>query len=104
MCTFKEFYQAYPRHEKPRPAERAFNRLTQSERLQALEDCQKRFIGRQKCFIPLPATYLNAHEWEGDLPPTMEVKSEWPQGFDPSRDCRPNESLEQCRWRAWAKY
>jgi len=76
MCTFKEFYSAYPRHEKPRPAERAFNRLTQSERLQALEDCQKRFIGRQKCFIPLPATYLNAHEWEGDLPPQMEQKED----------------------------
>ena len=70
---FMEFYQSYPRKEKPHIARAAFYKNNPSpEFVQSMvADVRRRlennWAGRPKEKIPLPATYLNHKEWEGEI-------------------------------------
>jgi hypothetical protein len=70
---FMQFYGNYPNKEKPRVAYKAFLKLKPTPDFVAMlvADVKNRmennWNGRDKNKIPFPATYLNAHEWEGDI-------------------------------------
>jgi len=70
---FMKFYQSYPRKEKPHIARAAFYKNNPSpEFVQSMvADVRRRlennWAGRPKEKIPLPATYLNHKEWEGEI-------------------------------------
>lgn len=71
---FNDFKKVYPRREKWPPAERAFKRLSVHDQQKAIEDCQTRYAGIERCFVPLPATYLNARSWEDDPIPRRKAQ------------------------------
>ena len=70
---FMEFYQNYPRKEKPRIARAAFYKNNPSPEFvqSVVADVRRRlennWAGRPREKIPLPATYLNHKEWEGEI-------------------------------------
>lgn len=72
---FNDFWNHYPRKEGKKKAERVFNRLSKCQQEKAIEDCKTRYHGIEKCFIPLPATYLNGERFEDDpIPRKQEPK------------------------------
>lgn len=73
---FNEFWQVYPRKEGKKKAQRLFDRLTSIQQRKAIEDCQTRYSGIERCFIPLPTTYLNGERWEDDPIPRKKQDPE----------------------------
>ena len=70
---FMEFYLSYPRKEKPEIARAAFvkHKPTPDFVQMLVADVRARLANnwadRAKDKIPMPATYLNAKEWEGEI-------------------------------------
>lgn len=71
---FDQFWKAYPRRDNKKKARATWNRLSKSNKQKALIDLETRYIGIQKCFVPLPTTYLNGERWEDDPIPREENK------------------------------
>ena len=70
--TFDRFYQLYPRKIKKKNAETAFKRLSHKDKISAIQgiDRYNMHWSRNRVdkeFIPHPATWLNARQWEDDL-------------------------------------
>lgn len=85
------FWQICPRKEAKKKTEKAFKRLSKKKQLAAIDDYQKRYIGIQKCYIPIPTTYLNGERWEDDPIPKREEPKPKEQVFHAShRDYKPN--------------
>lgn len=71
---FDEFWRAYPRKAKKKDAERAWRKVRKADRHQvmtALEVHKKQpqWVKDRGEFIPYPASWLNARQWEDELPP-----------------------------------
>ena len=70
---FMELYKIYPNKQKPKAAYKAFlkHKPTLEFVTKIIHDIQLRiennWKGRDKSKIPFPATYLNTHEWEGEI-------------------------------------
>ena len=70
---FMQFYQNYPRKEKPKEAFKAFLKLKATDEFvhMLLNDLINRqannWLGRDRSKIPHPSTYLNQREWEGEI-------------------------------------
>jgi hypothetical protein len=81
---FNRFYAAYPRHEAPRQARKAWNKLQPDANLLSvmiawLGQATKSEQWQDKSKIPHPATWLNQRRWEGDPPPPPIVKRDVPE-------------------------
>ena len=63
---FENFWQSYPRREAKIAAQRAWKRLSFTDRQKAIEGIYK-FLCRDRRFIPHPATYLNGRRWEDEV-------------------------------------
>jgi len=63
---FEEFWHMWPRREAKVAAMKAWKRLNNRDRLEAM-DGVKKFLGRERRFIPHPATYLNGRRWEDEV-------------------------------------
>jgi len=72
-ALFALFYSVYPNKQKPREALKAFRKLKPTPEFVAMliEDVKRRhthnWLGRDRSKIPHPSTYLNSHEWEGEI-------------------------------------
>lgn len=67
---FSAFWSAYPRREAKKEAEKAWKKLTDSDRKQALEKLPahvRYWADREKRYMPLPATWLNGARWEDEI-------------------------------------
>jgi hypothetical protein len=78
---FEEFWKAYPRKVHKRAALLAFLKLTPEEAAAAIRtigDHVKAWVreGRQRQFIPHPATWLNGGCWEDEIELTEEKPPE----------------------------
>lgn len=80
LSWFDEFYAKYPRKVSRWNAEKAWNKLSENQRILALEWLKKYIIywkkkGTQKEFIPHPATWLdiNDQRWNDDLSEVPET-------------------------------
>ena len=82
--SFDEFWKVYPRKDNKKKAAVTWNRLSNKKRKLAFNDCQMRFIGREKQFIMMPTTYLNGERWNDDAPGDGDPggTSEIPSGRD----------------------
>jgi len=73
---FQDFWALYPRHEKPKEAERKWNNLTvkkQKLAMQALPEHIARWDNPQ--YIPHPTTWINQERWEDELDPIVDSPS-----------------------------
>jgi hypothetical protein len=70
---FMLFYKSYPKKQKPRDAYKAFQKLDFSkiEIDDIISDIHNRLQKddhwQEMAYIPYPATYLNSHQWEGEI-------------------------------------
>ncbi len=73
--AFERFWAVYPRHQKRKPALAAWEKINPDENLlrqilEAVERDKKSDQWRDPKYIPLPASWLNAAQWEDEpLPP-----------------------------------
>lgn len=65
--SFGDFWNAYPRKENKKRAESAFKRLSKDDQKKAMADCQTRFNGTEKQFIPMPSTYIKGERWNDEV-------------------------------------
>ena len=82
--TFQDFYSLYPRKMARKDAERAWNRLTPTQKKECLEALPNylkywKIKETQKDYIPYPATFLNQERWtdEIDLEPNKKPELPW---------------------------
>lgn len=80
LSWFESFYRIYPRHVSRWNAEKAWNKLSENQRILALEWIKKYIIywkkkKTEKEFIPHPATWLdiNDQRWNDDLSEVPET-------------------------------
>lgn len=70
---FEAWYKIYPRKKAPDAARRAYRRAHRAVGAQVLLDGAKRFAawaaaqGKDKQFLPYPATWINAGSWQDEL-------------------------------------
>jgi len=86
---FERFWEVWPRREARIAAIKAWKRLNEEERRQAIGGVWK-FCGKQRCYIPHPATYLNGRRWEDEVVPTAPQVGQGPSPELPfgCRACR----------------
>lgn len=105
LSGFDEFYAAYPRHKAPADAERAWSKLSETERLRALIAIRDQvtwsvFADAPPDKIPYPATWLNRRSWEDepDRLPGMPGVVSLPDGVTPERLAE----IRQRRAKGWS--
>ena len=59
------------------------------------------YVMHASTFLGLDENFLE--DWEPPKP-EIEIRSDFPNGFDPSRHCGAGESLESCKIRAWREH
>ncbi len=65
---FKDWYAKYPKKMARKDAEKAWKRLDDQEKLEAMmDDLDARYGHIDKQFIPYPATYIRGARWEDEL-------------------------------------
>ena len=116
---FEALWSHYPKRVGNNPKRKAFNaynaRIKQGNTHQDMIDGLKRYkrfceasgtintsyVMHASTFLGLDENFLE--EWEPPKP-EIEVRSDFPNGFDPSRHCGTGESLESCKIRAWREH
>lgn len=95
---FTDFWSAYPRKEAKVKAQPVFNKLSLEKQAKAINDCKTRYSGIEKCFIPLPTTYLNGERFDDDPIPRQKVEIDWDTLA--KQHARVGESMQQfkSRW------
>lgn len=69
--AFEDFWALYPRKVARKDAAKAWNKLRDEQRLQAviaMADWRKIFLDRNPEHIPHAATWLNGERWDDELP------------------------------------
>lgn len=69
--TFDDFWTLYPKRVAKRDAEKAWNRLSEDERMQAVVAVSKWrriWMARDLQYAPHASTWLNGARWEDELP------------------------------------
>jgi len=64
---FDEFWNNYPRKEKKKMAQILFNKLSQENKIKAINDCKIRYVNKERQYIPHPTTYLNGEAWNDEI-------------------------------------
>ena len=65
--SFAVFWSRFPKKVGKKPAQSAWKRLSKEKRTTALGDCEARYTGIEKQYIPNPATYLNQERWNDEI-------------------------------------
>lgn len=63
---FTLFWDLYPRKENKKKTHAAWKRLSKASKIKAIEDVKTRYIGVDKCYIPMATTYINGERWEDE--------------------------------------
>jgi len=69
---FEQFYEKYPRKVAKKVAQKAWDRLTESEKREALQALDTHIqywkaTNTEKEYIPHPATWLNQGRWDDEI-------------------------------------
>jgi hypothetical protein len=75
-ATFADFWLMYPRRVARKDAERAWNRLSESDRIEALTALvgwRRVWADKDLQFIPHASTWLNGERWTDELPVVSAV-------------------------------
>jgi hypothetical protein len=87
LDEFDQWYAGYPRKEAKDAAKKAFAKARKSaslpELLSGLSQYNKVVAGKERQFVALPATWLNAGRWQDEIPNTTKpaASSPWNQEF-----------------------
>lgn len=82
-AEFDHWYSKYPKKEAKEAARKAFTKARRTASVDSLESGLARYVeavkGKDRQFIALPATWLNAGRWDDE--PTQQPKSAWTKEF-----------------------
>jgi hypothetical protein len=82
---FDQWYAKYPRKEAKDAAKKAFIKARKSAALQELLLGLEQYInsvkGKDRQFIALPATWLNAGRWQDEIPQESVIDGPWSKTF-----------------------
>jgi hypothetical protein len=85
--SFEVFYEAYPKHEAKQDAMKAWSVLRpNAEMCDRIMSDIERFRGRERQFIPLPATYIRGRRWEDEQPVAAAPKPPPPAVIEARRE------------------
>ena len=70
LIPFEDFYQHYPRKASKENARKAWKKMSDEDRKEAIRVVQIYSWPNDSAFIPHPATWLNARRWEDELDKT----------------------------------
>lgn len=114
---FERLWVIYPKRRPSNPKIKAFKaftaRLKQGYSYDDIKSGLERYIACKEAenqigtpYILQGATFFGPdewflEEWEAPVSEVKQDKSDFPAGFDPSRQCHSGESLESCKIRAW---
>ena len=79
MDYFSAFYSIYPRKAARLVAEKASKRIKEDEWplvMEGLKKYIKAWAGKEKQFIPMPATFINQRRWEDEIECDEEIQVE----------------------------
>lgn len=79
ICPFSDFWTIYPKHEKKKDAEKAWNALSKTKQEKALTSLPphlKKWEKTEKQFIPLAASWLRGERWNDEItkPETQDFR------------------------------
>lgn len=82
---FDRWYAKYPRKEAKENARKAFTKARRTVTFQTLTESLDRYVasvrGKDRQFIALPASWLNAGRWEDEIPNQTVVAGPWDPEF-----------------------
>jgi hypothetical protein len=82
---FDQWYSRYPRKEAKENAKKAFIKARRKTSLEALlsglEQYKQSIKGKDRQFIALPASWLNAGRWEDEAPQQAVIDGPWSRSF-----------------------
>ena len=82
---FDTWYARYPKKEAKDAARKAFPKARKKASLQELIDGLERYIvavkGKDREYIALPATWLNAGRWQDEIPQQAVIDGPWSKNF-----------------------
>lgn len=82
---FDQWYSRYPKKEAKEAARKAFDKARRTVDLHTLINGVDRYAltvkGKDRQFIALPATWLNAGRWEDETPQQIVVNGPWSKEF-----------------------
>lgn len=82
---FAQWYSKYPKKEAKESARKAFAKARKATSMESLLDGLDRYIesvkGKERTFIALPATWLNAGRWDDEVVTTKPANSPWSKEF-----------------------
>jgi hypothetical protein len=82
---FDRWYSRYPRKEAKDAARKAFTKARRSTSLQELLEGLDRYIlavkGKERQYIALPATWLNAGRWQDEITQQAVIDGPWSKTF-----------------------
>jgi hypothetical protein len=82
---FDQWYSRYPRKEAKENARKAFTKARRQASLQqllsGLEQYKQSIKGKDRQFIALPASWLNAGRWQDEIPQQAVVDGPWSKSF-----------------------
>lgn len=85
LDEFDQWYARYPKKEAKENARKAFTKARRTaslqELLEGLERYNKSVKGKDRQFIALPASWLNAGRWQDEAPTAVVVDGPWSPGF-----------------------
>ena len=85
LDEFDQWYAGYPRKEAKDAAKRAFTKARKSASLQellsGLEQYARTMKGKERQYIALPATWLNAGRWQDEIPHQAVIDGPWSKSF-----------------------
>ena len=79
MDYFSAFYSIYPRKAARLVAEKASKHIKEDEWplvMEGLRKYIKAWAGKEKQFIPMPATFINQRRWEDEIECDEEIQAE----------------------------
>ena len=82
---FDQWYARYPKKEAKENARKAFSKARKQASLQELLEGLERYTasvkGKDRQYIALPASWLNAGRWQDETPQNVVVDGPWSPGF-----------------------
>ncbi len=83
-ASFEDWWAIYPRRVAKKDAEKAWRVMTEAQKFSALESLPThvrywQLAGKEKEFLPYPATWLRGERWEDELemPVAKKIEDAW---------------------------
>lgn len=104
---FVTFWDVYPRKQNKKGAEKAFEKLKDVDKWNAIQGAAYQAVNnpqwKNPAYIPLPTTYLNQRRWEDEVAPDKDAKTRVVERQDKSPAHTVWSAMTQMYGDAWVK-